>query len=356
MKGLPVRKKHCLNRAAPLLFSLCLFAGWVCRAQDTAVQPAIAKTDTAPAAAPQQPVSEPRRLADSLKRLFSVQAVTSTVPSAVVEQFHDWPDEWGRHGSGFARRTGSLYGQFVVGVAIEDSIKAIDHEDTHFSRRGHGNFFGRTAHIITGTVLAHKPDGSRMVAWSYPANAYGSWAIATLWSPREYRTVASIAEWGTAGLGGTAGLNFFRRILARSQISLPAQVAARYPKGGGDSRFRQHKHRPGQQDDEQRTAKGEPLPRSRLQPGGHQQHHPEREQVNRRGYRIQELGAVFRIHPRADVNISGFCKSKSAGFFSNITTQESSMDMMFGRLAKATTANTCLRSDGRRHHPPPPTL
>jgi hypothetical protein len=49
-----------------------------------------------------------------------------------------------------------------------------------------------------------------MMAWSLPANAYGSWAIATLWSPREYRSAASIAEWGTAGLGGTAGLNFFR--------------------------------------------------------------------------------------------------------------------------------------------------
>ena len=105
---------------------------------------------------------------------------------------------------------GSLYAQFVIGVAIEDSVKALDHEDTHFTRLGSGNFFRRTAHVIAGTVLAHKPDGGRMVAWSLPANAYGSWAIATRWSPREYRTAASIARWGTAGMGGTAGLNFLR--------------------------------------------------------------------------------------------------------------------------------------------------
>jgi hypothetical protein len=203
-----------LNKALPLVSFLCLAAGPACRAQDavaSAPQPAVVQSEPPmAAAAPAQPVRNQRRFVDSVKRLFSVQAVTSTLPAALIEQVHNWPDEWGRHDRGFAKRTGSLYGQFVIGVAIEDSIKALDHEDTHFTRRGSGNFFRRTAHVITGTVLAHKPDGSRMVAWSLPANAYGSWAIATLWSPREYRTAASIAEWGTAGMGGAPIMNFFR--------------------------------------------------------------------------------------------------------------------------------------------------
>jgi hypothetical protein len=195
---------------------LCLSAGLHCRAQEAAPsQPAAAPQEAeAPApvqpAQPAHPYHNPRGFVDSVKRLFSVEAVTSTLPAAALEQIHDWPDEWGKHSSGFAKRTGSLYAQFVVGVAIEDSIKAIDHEDTHYTRLGRGNFFRRTAHVVTSTVLAHKPDGSRMVAWSLPANAYGSWAIATLWSPREYRNGASIAEWGTAGMGATAGLNLFR--------------------------------------------------------------------------------------------------------------------------------------------------
>ena len=194
-----------------MLSLLFLAAGQVCRAQETAPSAAqpVAPQATTPAQ-PAQPFAHRQRFADSVKRIFSVQAVTSTLPPAVVEQFHDWPDEWGRRRLGFEKRVGSLYAQFVIGVAIEDSIKAIDHENTRFDRLGRGSFFRRTAHVITSTVLAHKPDGSRMVAWSLPANAYGSWAIATLWSPREYRTAASIAEWGTAGLGGTAGLNFFR--------------------------------------------------------------------------------------------------------------------------------------------------
>lgn len=202
-----------MKRAVSLLWVCCLAAGLLCRAQDVA--PAAAQPGAAPEAAPApvtpaQPYHNPRRFAESVKHLFSLAAVTSTLPAAALEQIHDWPDEWGRRSSGFAKRAGSLYGQFVIGVAIEDSIKAIDHEDTHFSRLGQGNFFRRTAHVITCTVLAHKPDGSRMVAWSMPANAYGSWAIATLWSPREFRNGASILEWGTAGMGATAGLNFFR--------------------------------------------------------------------------------------------------------------------------------------------------
>lgn len=191
---------------------ICLCAGLACRAQEgpSDAPPAAAQPAPVQPAPVQPPYRNQRRFADSVKRLFSVEAVTSTLPGAALQQLHDWPGEWGRHGSGFAKRVGSLYGQFVIGVAIEDSVKALHHEDTHFTRLGQGNVFRRTAHVVTGTVVAHKPDGSRTPAWSLPASAYGSWAIATLWSPREYRTAASIAEWGTAGMGVTCGLNFFR--------------------------------------------------------------------------------------------------------------------------------------------------
>lgn len=199
-----------MHKVLPVFSLACLGAALACaqEAPAPAVQP---EADApAPVAQPAEPIRNQRRFVDSLKRLFSLQAVTSTLPAAGIQQLHDWPDEWGNHGSGFGKRVASLYGQFVIGVAIEDSIKAIDHEDTHFSRLGQGNFFRRTAHVVTGTILAHKPDGTRMVAWSLPANAYGSWAIATLWSPREYRTAGSIFEWGSAGMGATAGLNMFR--------------------------------------------------------------------------------------------------------------------------------------------------
>jgi hypothetical protein len=135
-----------------------------------------------------------------LKRLFSWQAVGATVPGAILQQVHNWPDEWGKKRAGFEKRVGSLYGQFVLGVLIEDGVKAIHPEDTRYRRLGDGNFFKRTGHVVVGTMTAHKPDGGLTPAWSLPANAYGSWAIATLWSPHEYRNPKSIFEWGSAGL------------------------------------------------------------------------------------------------------------------------------------------------------------
>jgi len=145
-----------------------------------------------------------------LRRLYSMRALTSTLPAAVVEQAHNWPDEWGKDRLGFEKRIASLYGQYVIGVALEETIKALHYEDTRYRRLGQGNFLRRTGHVITDTVTARRQDGSRTPAWSLYAYAYGSWSIATLWSPREYRTAASIAEWGSSGMGTFAVTNLAR--------------------------------------------------------------------------------------------------------------------------------------------------
>jgi hypothetical protein len=181
----------------------------VSRGQDEAAHPSAqpdkpVPADSAPAGyspTPKKPV---------WKRLISVEAVTSTLPGAIIQQVHDWPEQWGRDRLGFEKRVGSLYGQFVVGVLIEDGVKAIHHEDTHYRRRGYGNFFGRTGYVIVHTVLARNDQGNLTMAYSTPANAYGSWAIATLWSPREFRNAGSIFEWGSAGVGVVAGTNLLR--------------------------------------------------------------------------------------------------------------------------------------------------
>jgi hypothetical protein len=187
-----------------------------CRAQE---QPAAHVADaSAPAASavqagtPAQPEYgvQAHSFRTFVKRLYSARALTSTLPAALVEQVHDWPDQWGKDRLGFEKRIASLYGQFAIGVGLEETVKAIHYEDTRYRRLGHGNFFRRTAHAITDTVTARRQDGSRTPAWSLAANAYGSWAVATLWSPREYRTAASIAEWGSSGMGTFAVSNFAR--------------------------------------------------------------------------------------------------------------------------------------------------
>jgi hypothetical protein len=142
--------------------------------------------------------------------LISPKALIATVPGTIIDQVHPFPKEWGVGTHALEKRAASLYGQYVIGDFLERSVIAIDHESTKYRRRGRGNFFGRFAHVVVDTVVARKPDGRRMPAYSMLANDYGSWAIATLWCPRSLRTPGSIFEWGTGNVGVRAAGNLFR--------------------------------------------------------------------------------------------------------------------------------------------------
>jgi len=160
-------------------------------------------------AQPASPANNPRK-AIFWKRMFTLEAFTATVPGALMEQLHDWPNEWPDNRFGLGKRVASLYGQFVVGAAIEDGVRILDKEDTTYRRLGVRNFFIRTGHVIKGTLIARRPGEHDIFAFSVAANAYGSWAIATLWSPPELRSARSIFGWGSANMGSFAIGNFVR--------------------------------------------------------------------------------------------------------------------------------------------------
>jgi hypothetical protein len=144
------------------------------------------------------------------KDLISPRALLATAPGTLLDQIHEFPKEWGTGVRGAEKRAASLYGQFLIGDIIERSVKAIDKENTRYRRLGHGSFFLRFEHAVAFTVVARKPDGGFQPAYSTLANDYGSWAIATLWSPRSLRGPESIVEWGTGNVGVRAGGNFLR--------------------------------------------------------------------------------------------------------------------------------------------------
>jgi hypothetical protein len=198
-----------LKRNLPLGWAFALAAVMVCRAQDAG--PAAPEPEPATEAAQANPASSAGGVHKPFyERMFSLEAVAATVPGAIIEQVDGWPKEWCRTRPGFEKRLGSLAGQFVIGALFEDGVKAIHAEDTRYRRLGKGNVFKRTGYVIAGTVAARRPDGGHSFAWSSAANAYGSWAVATLWSPRHYRSAASILEWGTEGMGTMAGFNLAR--------------------------------------------------------------------------------------------------------------------------------------------------
>src|SRR5271157_5855674 len=121
-----------LKQVLSLIGVLALTGAVGCRAQNRAPETKPADPPAATPAATVPPLLPPPPPQSLLKRLFSVQALTATIPDAVLQQVHDWPDEWGRKRSGFEKRVGSLYAQFVIGVLIEDGVKAVHHEDTTY--------------------------------------------------------------------------------------------------------------------------------------------------------------------------------------------------------------------------------
>jgi hypothetical protein len=146
-----------------------------------------------------------------VRDLFSLGTFEQTLAAAVSDQIRHFPGEWG-HGvtHGFGTRTASEYGQVAISNLIESGVQYLHKEDPRYFRRGEGNFFRRTRHVIENTVVVHSIDGHRTVSLALPASAYGNWAIATRWSPDDLRGPGSIFKWGTSNVGMRMPGNFVR--------------------------------------------------------------------------------------------------------------------------------------------------
>lgn len=149
--------------------------------------------------------------ASVLHDLFYPTTFTQTLTAAVTDQIRRFPEQWG-HGAthGFGARAASEYGQVAMENLIESGVQAIHKEDPRYYRRGHGNFFARTFHVISNTFVVHSMDGGRTVSLAMPASAYGSWAVAARWYPSDLRGVGSFFEYGSTNVGMKAAGNFFR--------------------------------------------------------------------------------------------------------------------------------------------------
>jgi hypothetical protein len=89
-------------------------------------------------------------------------------------------------------------------------VQKLHKEDPRYFRRGQGNVFRRTYHVVENTVVVHSTDGHCTMSLALPASAYGNWAIATRWSPDDLRGPGSIFRWGTSNVGMKVAGNFVR--------------------------------------------------------------------------------------------------------------------------------------------------
>jgi len=189
--------------AATSLLCVCILSSFAHAQDDTPLQPkAEAFPPAASAGAPPAPASP-------LRDLFAPGVFGQTLAAAATDQIRRFPIQWG-HGvtHGFAIRAASEYGQVALGNLIESGIQTWHREDPRYFRRGGGNFFIRTFHVIANTMVVHSADGGRTVSLALPASAYGSWAIASRWYPADLRGVASFFQYGSLNVGMKAAGNF----------------------------------------------------------------------------------------------------------------------------------------------------
>jgi hypothetical protein len=196
--------KH-LKLGSPRLY-LFVFAA-LCPAQDAAAIPADpVAIPAAPAPADAAPAP-----ASWLKNLLGVGVFTQTLAAALSDQIRHFPSAWGEGAThGFGKRAASEYGQVALGNLIESGVQSLHKEDPRYFRRGHGNVFARTFHVVANTIVVHSTEGGRTVSLALPASAYGSWAIATRWNPAALRDADSIFRWGSSNAGVKVAGNFFR--------------------------------------------------------------------------------------------------------------------------------------------------
>lgn len=114
-----------------------------------------------------------------VSHLFGPRAVLETVPGTLFDTARGFPRQWGRGGTGFTKRLGSQYGQFVVGEGIEMGVSALHKGDPRYVSLPDERFSRRLRHALGSTVVVRGADGSPAVGLARLANLYGSWTTAT---------------------------------------------------------------------------------------------------------------------------------------------------------------------------------
>src|ERR1700682_1935479 len=118
------------------------------------------------------------------KKTFGRQALVRAGGSAGVSHVRNAPHEWGRGGTGFAKRVGSSLGEHAVKNTIAYGVAGLRHEDLKYHRSGKHGFGPRLKTALASTVVTRKTTtGKHTVASGRLAGNVGSGMISRAWQP-----------------------------------------------------------------------------------------------------------------------------------------------------------------------------
>ena len=170
------------------------------------------------------PATEPLDLGQkylySLDRIAGPTAWLGFAASAGIDQLWKKPGSWGDNSGSFGERMASQIGMRLVHENIAFSVRALDHEDPRYFRRGHGNVLNRVKYAAVHTFAVHNDNGSLMPAYSLFVSSYATPAIARSWRP-EPLTLGHEARGGSIGLGVGVVQNLWREFWPDLRQMLP---------------------------------------------------------------------------------------------------------------------------------------
>jgi hypothetical protein len=160
-----------------------------------------------PKDAPLVPLSGHQRV-----KLFVAQSFTTpgiyikTILFASTDQIKGTPPEWGGGLSGYARRNGSRYGEYLSQNVLASSGNALLGYEPRYDRCHCTGLWPRTRHaFLRNFVTYNSTETERRPQFALYGGAFGSGAIASLWYPGDakpwvegYKAMATQAVWGLA--------------------------------------------------------------------------------------------------------------------------------------------------------------
>jgi hypothetical protein len=115
---------------------------------------------------------------------------------------------------GYGRRSGSAYGQHLIGSTVSNAIAFRSLEDGRYFKSGKTGI-GRLSYAIMSTLLARHDDGSRFISFSAIGGVAAGAFISLAWQPRSANSAGDGAVSFGYAIAARAGINVLREFLPR---------------------------------------------------------------------------------------------------------------------------------------------
>jgi hypothetical protein len=170
---------------------------------------ALAQYQYSPSAMPNEPsLSAADKLDFHFVKVFSPLSLLEDTGESVLDQYNNFPKEWGQGWHGLWRRTASNVGYDTMRNTFLFTADSIAGQDPRYFRSGEGAFLSRTSHALGQTFVGHTDSKKAVLPWVRLAATFGAAFMTNAWYPGRLAHARDALVRGASTLGSDAGNNF----------------------------------------------------------------------------------------------------------------------------------------------------